>query len=186
VFAHARQGRRRGGASSIVTLIIRPATQADAGAISAVHIGARAQAYADLMPPEELAVLAMGVTPRMWAARLTHGWALVAVEDGIVVGFVYVGPNHEGLSGVGDLEALHIDPAHQGMGIGGRLHDAGLEILARHGFSTFVLWVIEGNERAIRFYRRRGWEHDGQRVHEIGGVFLRFVKQSATNSGEAA
>lgn len=168
-----------------MTVTIRPATPADVEAISAIHISARQHAYADLLSPQALSVMAEGVTPQMWAMRLPAGWGLVAVEDGTVVGFVYVCPNPEGLPGVGDLMALHVDPAHQGRGIGGRLHDAGLEILTRHGFSSFVLWVLEGNERAMRFYRRRGWKHDGERVEDVGGFFLRFVRQTGSDRGEA-
>jgi ribosomal protein S18 acetylase RimI-like enzyme len=104
----------------------------------------------------------------------------VAVEDGTVIGFVYVGPSGEGLPGVGDLEALHVDPAHQGKGVGERLLDAGLELLAQQGFSSYVLWVLEGNERAIRFYVHRGWRPDGQRVRDVGGDFLRFVAPQAS------
>jgi len=164
-----------------VSFTLRPATPADAEAISAIHINARQQAYADLMSPRALSLMARGVTPRMWAARLRHpkGRGMVAVEHGVVIGFVYVSPSQEGLPGVGDLEALHVDPAHQGTGVGGRLLDAGLEVLARQGLSTFVLWVLEGNERAIRFYLKRGWRPDGQRVHDIGGDFLRFVLAGA-------
>lgn len=169
-----------------MTVTIRPATPADAEAISAIHISARQQAYADFVSPQALSAMAKDVTPRMWAKRLPRGWGLVAVEDGVVVGFVYVCPNHERLPGVGDLEALHVDPVHQGRGIGGRLHDAGLEILTRQGFSSLVLWVLEGNERAMRFYRGRGWEHDGERAEDVGGFFLRFVRQSVSNRGEVA
>ena len=160
-----------------MSFTIRPATPDDAVAISAVQTNARQQAYADIMSPRELEAMAEAVTPQLWAARLREaiGWGLVAVEDGTVVGFVYVCPSGEGLRGVGDLVALHVDPVHQGAGVGGRLLEAGLEVLARQGFSTYVLWVLERNESAIRFYRQRGWSPDGHRHRDVGGIFLRFV-----------
>jgi GNAT superfamily N-acetyltransferase len=163
-----------------MTVTIRAAVPADAAAVSAVQVKARRQAYAELMPPEALAMMTAQVTPWTWAIRLNPaarlGWGLVAIEGGTVVGFVFVSPNHEGLANVGDLESLHVDPARQGAGVGTLLHDAGLDLLARHGFTSYVLWVLEGNERAIRFYLHRGWRPDGQRVHDIGGDFLRFVR----------
>lgn len=171
-----------------MTITIRPAVVGDAKAISAIHIRARRQAYAEIMSPEALELMVAQVTPRWWAARLHPaarlGWGLVAVETGAgddmsagaIVGFVFVGPSEEGLRGIGDLEALHVDPERQGTGVGGRLHDAGLEILAQQGFSSYVLFVLEGNERAIRFYLHRGWRPDGQRFHDVGGDFLRFVR----------
>jgi len=58
---------------------------------------------------------------------------------------------------------------------GGRLYEAGIDILAQQRFSTYVLWVLEGNERAIRFYRKRGWRLDGDRAKDIGGDFRRML-----------
>ena len=160
-----------------MSITIRQAGPDDAAAISAVQTSARQQAYAGIVSPQALRAMAKGVTPQLWAARLREpiGWGLVAVEDGTVIGFVYVAPSGEGLHSVGDLIALHVDPAHQGSGVGGRLLEAGLEVLAGHGFSTYALWVLEGNERAIRFYRKRGWSPDGHRFRDVSGVFLRFV-----------
>jgi ribosomal protein S18 acetylase RimI-like enzyme len=166
-----------------VTFTIRPATPADATAISTIHLNARQQAYAEIMPPQALSAMAEGASPSAWAERLRHstGRGLVAVDDGTgsAIGFVYVTPSGEGIPGTGDLVALHVDPAHQGAGAGGQLLEAGLDILARKGFSTYVLWVLEGNERAIRFYRKRGWVPDGHRFRDAGGVFLRFVLSRA-------
>lgn len=171
-----------------MSLTLRPATPDDAVAISAVQTSARQQAYADIMSPQALEAMAEGVTPRLWAARLREplGWGLVAVEDGAVVGFVYVTPSGEGLRGVGDLVALHVDPAHQGAGVGGRLLEAGLELLAQQGFSTYALWVLERNEHAIRFYRKRGWSPDGHRFRDVGGVFLRFVLEGPESGANRA
>jgi GNAT superfamily N-acetyltransferase len=163
-----------------VTVTIRPAAPGDAEAISAVHIRARLQAYAEIMSPQALALMNTQVTPRRWAARLhpsaERGWGLVAVEDDSVIGFVFVCPSGEGLPGVGDVEALHIDPAHQGTGVGRRLHDAALALLADEGLTSYVLWVLEGNTRAIGFYLRQGWRPDGRRLRDVGGDFLRFVR----------
>ena len=35
------------------------------------------------------------------------------------------------------------------------------EWLRSAGFGEAILWVLEGNDRAERFYRAGGWEHDG-------------------------
>ena len=48
------------------------------------------------------------------------------------------------------------------------------------GFAEARLWVLEGNERAERFYRAAGWVHDGRKVDEFQGaevVELRYSKQ---------
>jgi hypothetical protein len=40
----------------------------------------------------------------------------------------------------------------------------------RAAYTGLMLWVLEGNERAERFYRAAGWEQDGSRVDEFQGV----------------
>jgi hypothetical protein len=43
-----------------------------------------------------------------------------------------------------------------------RLHDATTRLLADFGFTEAVLWVLDGNARATRFYHHVGWVEDGQ------------------------
>ena len=38
------------------------------------------------------------------------------------------------------------------------------------GFRRALLWVLEGNERAERFYRAAGWEADGRKVEDFQGA----------------
>jgi ribosomal protein S18 acetylase RimI-like enzyme len=81
-----------------------------------------------------------------------------------VVGFSYVGPSEE--DGVRELYAIHVDPGHLGGGVGKLLMVDALEHLGDHA----VLWVLEGNARARRFYERGGWRADGvTRDEEMGG-----------------
>ncbi|HEX6685451.1 MAG TPA: GNAT family N-acetyltransferase [Candidatus Limnocylindrales bacterium] len=161
--------------------VIRVAGESDAEAISRIHTRAREVAYADLVSPKMLAAMQAGVTPQKWAERMRNstegGRMLVAEEGGRIVGFIFVVPGEYGEPGVGDVDALHVDPEHQGAGIGTQLLRAGLEFLAGQGFSKYVLWVLDGNERAMRFYRKHGWQHDGQRVDDGGVDFLRFVHE---------
>jgi hypothetical protein len=39
--------------------------------------------------------------------------------------------------------------------------EAALEALRRFGYCDALLWVLEGNERAQRFYAGGGWDADG-------------------------
>ena len=73
-----------------------------------------------------------------------------------MVGFTYLGPSEE--PGVPELYAIHVDPAYVGTGVGRLLMIDALEHL---GERARVLWVLEGNARARRFYERGGWALDG-------------------------
>jgi ribosomal protein S18 acetylase RimI-like enzyme len=47
--------------------------------------------------------------------------------------------------------------------VGTALMAAGIEALRELGYSEVILWVLEDNPRARRFYEREGWALDGSR-----------------------
>ena len=65
-------------------------------------------------------------------------------------------------------------PRSWGAGHGSALHEAAMDHLAKEGFGEAVLWVLEGNERARRFYERRGWRADGARGDFWGATRVRL------------
>jgi len=60
----------------------------------------------------------------------------------------------------GELWALYIAPSHWGRGYGSALLRNAEEALAAGGRRDLALWVLEGNDRARRFYERAGWRTD--------------------------
>jgi ribosomal protein S18 acetylase RimI-like enzyme len=57
---------------------------------------------------------------------------------------------------IGEVETLAILPDVRGDGLGTALLDAAEQELARRGAHDIVIAVMEGNDRALDFYRRRG------------------------------
>ena len=82
----------------------------------------------------------------------------VAKLDGQVVGFAACGPDREN-PGAGELYALYVLEAFQKRKIGWRLMRFCLEELA--GCSRVFVWVLTGNDKAIRFYEQVGFRPDG-------------------------
>jgi GNAT superfamily N-acetyltransferase len=79
----------------------------------------------------------------------------------------------------GELWALYVAPSHWGRGYGhGLLRDAE-EALAATGRRDLALWVLEGNDRARRFYERAGWrDDDGMKPFGDSGLYeVRYRKQ---------
>jgi GNAT superfamily N-acetyltransferase len=64
-------------------------------------------------------------------------------------------------AGDGWLEALYVAPEHWGAGVADVLHDRVLELVREGGAAECRLWVLESNQRARRFYERRGWHENG-------------------------
>jgi ribosomal protein S18 acetylase RimI-like enzyme len=105
------------------------------------------------------------------AAPERHQHQLVAIDDGVVVGFVTYGPpDTASVPGAGELYAIYLDPSHWGRGYGRALMRAAERGLAEAGFSKAYLWVLETNARARRFYEIAGWRADGEtKVDHRGG-----------------
>lgn len=147
---------------------IRVGTLDDVGAVAALHVLSRKVTYRGILPDETLDAFNVGAFWQYWANRVakdagTHR-LLLAEENGELRGFSYLGPGDEEDEvppDTGVLNALHVHPSAQGRGLGRSLMDRCLRTFAEMGFSRAVLWVLEGNDRARRFYERGGWRHDG-------------------------
>lgn len=138
--------------------MIRPATPDDAEAVARVHVETWRTAYAHALSPEGLAGLS--VTHRAELHRRSP--PVVAEVDGELVGFVSVGPGTDADTD-GELYAIYVLPDHWGSGVGRALMEAGEERLRELGHQHAVLWVLEDNPRARRFYEAAGWTLDGTR-----------------------
>lgn len=156
--------------------MIRTATADDADALGRCHLPGWRASCAHVLPADVLAGLRLEDFVTSWQAALTepdHG-ILLAEDAGTVIGFARTGPTPDPRPSddpvPGELRALYVAPDHWGTGIAAELHAAALAALVGAGHRTAVLWVVEGNERAIRFYRRRGWRRDGwERVKRSDG-----------------
>jgi ribosomal-protein-alanine N-acetyltransferase len=86
------------------------------------------------------------------------GFLVADGEDGEVVGYVIADaiPNHG--TPLGHIKDLGVAREHRGQEIGSTLLARGLDFLAATGAATAKLEVREGNEGAIRLYRRFGFE----------------------------
>jgi GNAT superfamily N-acetyltransferase len=132
------------------------ASAGDAGALATVHRAAAIARYADIfplvVPPPSLCDLT-----REWAELIASApIALVASDEGAVVGGVAVGADPDVPAGWA-LRRLYVHPDRWGSGVGARLHDEALGAARRLGIGSLNLWVLERNRIARTFYERRGW-----------------------------
>ncbi|MGH3875901.1 MAG: GNAT family N-acetyltransferase [Actinophytocola sp.] len=149
---------------------LRDATQADAHGIGTVVVRSWRAAYRGLLPDDVLAGLSIRDREQFWSAVLTarqpHTRAVVAAIEGAIVGFAATGPPlvpaDRADPTLGDLYALYLAPDVWRRGIGTRLHAAALDRIRSCGFTHAGLWVLDTNERALRFYQRRGWTDTGR------------------------
>ena len=167
--------------------VVRSPDESDADALGSVHARAWRAAYSGgLMPDETLDQLSPEVRAEMWRPRLAQQVAdrsarfVVENSDGVVVGFVRVGPEeHDDAATTGELYAINVDPDSWGTGAGRALHAFALDALRDAGFERAVLWVIPENRSARHFYEALGWRTDGvERIGVVHGIEVPEVRYS--------
>jgi len=168
-----------------MSVTIRAATQDDARAIAEIHVAGWRHAYRGQMPDALLASLSVDERAAKW-----RGWigapddpaqrtAVAVLEDGRVTGFVNCGPARamEPAAGTAEIYAIYVDPARIGSGVGRALFEWAVGDLRVRGFVDVVLWVLDTNERARRFYEAAGMTADGgTKRATFGGVELTEVR----------
>jgi GNAT superfamily N-acetyltransferase len=82
----------------------------------------------------------------------------VAEREGRIVGHATVAVD----KALGELSALYVVPEEWGSGAAGALHHEAVAGMRELGATEAMLWVVEGNTRARRFYEREGWSADGE------------------------
>ncbi|MBO6901950.1 MAG: GNAT family N-acetyltransferase [Rhizobiaceae bacterium] len=129
-------------------------TGEDAAEVAALLAGSWRRTYAPLMGAERADAEAAGFTAERLAADLErpHAEAFVALaDDDGISGYAYAVVE----KGVLWLDRLHVLPAQQGTGVAQALLQAVMTSFV--GEPSMSLEVIEGNDRAIRFYEKNGF-----------------------------
>jgi ribosomal protein S18 acetylase RimI-like enzyme len=152
---------------------VRSAVPGDARAVAKVHVAGWSWGYRGLLPNDVIAARTVEDREAQWIVgfaveRSDGGGGLVAEDrSGRIVGFVAFGPaSEEEMApppGWGEVYALYLSEDAAGRGVGRRLLDAAVASLRSNGFEHAVLWVLDANVRARRFYERAGWRVDGAR-----------------------
>ena len=154
-------------------VVVRRATVEDAAGIAAVHVKAWQEAYAHLVPAENLARQKVEQRALRWGEILDEGVrsVFVATDDGAVVGFAGSAARDQDAPRDLELESIYVLENFHGTGAGQLLLDAAV------GSAPAFLWVAEDNPRARAFYGRNGFAPDGEwQMHPLAGVPVRVVR----------
>jgi ribosomal protein S18 acetylase RimI-like enzyme len=164
-----------------MTWTLGPLTLADADEVGRVHVRVWQEAYDGLMPAAYLdgldpAEFAAGWRERLLAPRegVAH-W--LARDDAGIVGLATSGPARDDDAPTPwQLYAINVLARGHGTGVAAALLDAAL------GDRAAYLWVVEGNDRAIAFYRKHGFRDDGvrDRLPDTGTPEVRMSRPPVT------
>lgn len=169
--------------------------------MASVHARSWRETYTGLLPEAVIADV-VGSQPariKRWRASLRkptqRSGALVGEVAGQVAGFVFWGPTDDpgAEPNVAEIYAIYVDPDAIGIGLGRSLLSAAVDDMAAAGRSAAVLWVLDSNDRARRFYEAAGWQLDGEvkAEHRAGGSLeevryaLRFAPQMTLRDADS-
>jgi GNAT superfamily N-acetyltransferase len=129
--------------------VIRRSSREEAETHFEIQRDACVAAFAHIFPPDRYPFPDAAVR-RRW--REFTGSVLVAECDGGAVG----------LAAVDDcwLGGFYVVPSRWGTGVADELHEAALAELG--DCPEALLWTLEENHRARRFYEKRGWRLNGE------------------------
>src|SRR5262245_44745029 len=148
---------------------IRAATLDDARAIAEIHVAGWRFAYRGQMPDAFLASLSVDERAkqrRQWLEKPPtpeHRTWVAEAGDGRIAGFAISGPERaeSPASGCAEIYAIYVAPDRIGSGVGRALFEWAVGDLRVRGYVDVVLWVLDTNARARRFYEAAGMAADG-------------------------
>lgn len=168
-------------------IVITPmVTEADIKGKAHVHWKSWHETYRDLVDASYNDNMTLETCERV--ARKWPGNHLVAKDGDRVIGFVAYGVcRDEGLEDCGEITALYLLAQYHDRKIGRALLDSALRKLS--DYNRIVVWVLRGNERAVRFYEKCGFRMDGTWEEIILGkpnMRLRMIRgeEASSEGGE--
>lgn len=129
--------------------------------------------FRPILPPEQIPyMMEMMYAPEVQRREVAEGVRFEVVRvDGEAAGYLsWSVPGKT--SGTADLHKVYLLPKWQGKGVGQAMLDRAAERCREAGCGRVRLAVNKHNEKAIKAYRRHGYEVVGERVKDIGGGFV--------------
>lgn len=159
--------------------MLRKAAEKDISRMAEILIFAKRMAYRPIFRNDTVSFNEMQVLPlaeKLARPSGLNGWFVY--DDGIVRGVMEWGMAESGNPDAVQLCSFFVDPFFQQMGYGRRMMEDFIRWAGEKGYRCVILWVLEKNERARRFYEKAGFAFDGGRRLEEGTLeyLLRYMK----------
>ena len=167
--------------------IIRRTLPEDAYECTACRIASWRAAYRGIIPDEYLDSLSIEERAEKLKEYLNnepkdHEGHCVIYENEII-GILSIGKcRDEDKPDAGEIEAIYFLEKFWGKGCGIELIDFAIDRLKSMGYTEIIIWVLEENNRARKFYEKRGFAFDGTKKEIIIGkplIEIRYVLNPA-------
>lgn len=158
---------------SIARFGVRPAALADATEIARVQTASWQSSYRGILPDSILDTMdpVRRIGSRREILQDSAALNLVAYDTthGDLVGFANAGPSRRQGQLVGELYEIYILDRAKRYGLGRELFDVVSDWCRSRHMATMVVWVLENNAHARRFYEAMGGQVSGQTHSTVRG-----------------
>lgn len=148
-----------------MNITIRTATAVDAHDFAYILCESWKAAYKDIIPPDVMEQNTnIEKRESMFSTIMKSDTAkyYIAYDGEKPCGICSTGSaRDDDMPECGEIVAIYTLPEYWGKGVGKSLMEAALDGLRKQGFTHFLLWVLEKNLRARRFYEKCGFSPDG-------------------------
>lgn len=152
---------------------VRPAELADAPEIATVQTQSWQSSYRGILPDSILDTMdpARRIGTRREILADSGALNLVAYDTthGDIVGFANAGPSRRQGQLAGELYEIYILDRAKRYGLGRELFDVVTDWCRSRHMATMIVWVLEGNVHARRFYEAMGGQVSGQTSSTVRG-----------------
>jgi len=161
-----------------MNFLIREAKITDAYNISTVHVLSWQSAYRDIIPDDYLNNLNIDKRTEIFKKNFVEYkdkvWYLVAENDGKIIGNLCLCESRDDdKPQAGEVMAIYLLEEFWDKGYGRKMMSHAVDMLKNKGYNEIIIWVLEENNRARRFYEKCGFLFDGTKKEiEIGKILI--------------
>ncbi|NLY46626.1 MAG: GNAT family N-acetyltransferase [Tissierella sp.] len=151
----------------MIRIRTRIANVEDATSISTIHAKSWKEAYKGLLPNKYL----NEIKDTRWVDMITKGlidntmkaWIAI-IEDEIIACTCIGDSRYKGYENQLELISIYVLPEYWNVGAGSLLIDEVLKYAEDNDYVEVGLWVLDGNNQAIRFYEKNGFLSNGDTI----------------------
>jgi GNAT superfamily N-acetyltransferase len=152
---------------------IREAVLADAGAIARAHTASWQSSYRGILPDSVLDRIDVGqrteTRRKILGDRTVFQLVAYDVTHGDVVGFCDAGPPRRNAPYDGEVYAIYLVQHAKRHGVGQQMFERVQHWLAAQEMRSMIVWVLDNNHHARRFYDAMGGRPGSTLRTSVGG-----------------
>lgn len=143
------------------SISIRLAKEEDAHSIAEIHVTSWQKIYRGHIPDIILDNLSINEREKKWRALINNEVNILLIEkNNEIVGFASLCPSRDTDTDpniFGEISAIYLKPSVWHQGLGKKLCSRAFKELENMGFSEVIIWVLQENHLARRFYESMGF-----------------------------